>query len=264
MALRTPPSWLQAGSHPAENDRLTAQAIYATTGIVGSSSLAVTQNSPTAMTVLVASGWGAVVGTTQANMGTYVFYNDASAVATITAADATNPRIDKVCITVSDAYYTGALNTVAINVVAGTPASSPTAPSTPANSLLLATVAVAANATTIITANITDARVNTTTNLPVGDLTEVAAGTGITVTSGTGPIPSVALNTSSVYVVPSQSGASGKYLTSDGTNTSWATVNALPSQTGNSGKYLTTNGTTASWAVITTDPTPTVFMLMGA
>ena len=38
----------------------------------------------------------------------------------------------------------------------------------------------------------------------------------------------------------------------------------IPSQSGNNGKYLTTNGTTASWASVTTDPTPTVFMLMGA
>jgi hypothetical protein len=38
----------------------------------------------------------------------------------------------------------------------------------------------------------------------------------------------------------------------------------LPSQTGNSGKYLTTNGTTASWASITTDPLPQVMMMMGA
>jgi len=30
----------------------------------------------------------------------------------------------------------------------------------------------------------------------------------------------------------------------------WAAVDALPSQTSNSGKYLTTNGTTASWATI--------------
>lgn len=42
------------------------------------------------------------------------------------------------------------------------------------------------------------------------------------------------------------------------------TIDALPSQTGNSGKYLTTNGTTASWSTIVTDPTPSVFMLMGA
>jgi hypothetical protein len=43
----------------------------------------------------------------------------------------------------------------------------------------------------------------------------------------------------------------------------WTTVDALPSQTGNSGKYLTTNGSAASWATITTDPTPTAFMLGG-
>ena len=38
----------------------------------------------------------------------------------------------------------------------------------------------------------------------------------------------------------------------------------IPSQTGNSGKYLTTDGSTTSWGAITTDPTPTVFLLMGA
>jgi hypothetical protein len=43
----------------------------------------------------------------------------------------------------------------------------------------------------------------------------------------------------------------------------WAAIDALPSQTGNSGKYLTTNGSAASWATITTDPTPTAFMLGG-
>jgi hypothetical protein len=41
------------------------------------------------------------------------------------------------------------------------------------------------------------------------------------------------------------------------------TVYIVPSQTGNSGKYLTTNGTAASWATIVTDPTPTVLMLGG-
>jgi hypothetical protein len=69
---------------------------------------------------------------------------------------------------------------------------------------------------------------------------------------------------STTYVVPSQTGNSGKYLTTDGTTSSWASVDALPSQTGNSGKYLTTNGTSASWSTIVTDPTPSVFMLMGA
>jgi hypothetical protein len=48
-------------------------------------------------------------------------------------------------------------------------------------------------------------------------------------------------------LAPSQGGNSGKYLTTNGTTTSWGTVDALPSQTGNAGKYLSTNGTVASW-----------------
>jgi len=68
---------------------------------------------------------------------------------------------------------------------------------------------------------------------------------------------------STAYVVPSQTGNSGKFLTTDGTTSSWGAVDALPSQTGNAGKYLTTNGSAASWATITTDPTPTAFMLGG-
>ena len=165
MTLRTPPSWLQNGSHPAENDRLTTQAIWKTTGVINSTDLAVTQNSPTGMSVLVASGYAAIVGTTQANMGVYMVYNDASLVATIGTAPVSNPRIDLVCITVSDAYYTGALNQVAINVVAGTPAARPVAPSTPANSIALAQIAVGTGVSSILTANITDVRPTVTSSI---------------------------------------------------------------------------------------------------
>ena len=207
MTLVSPPSWLQAGSYPAESDRLTTQALYATTGIIGSSSLAVTQNSPAGMSVRVAAGWAAIIGTTQANMGAYVAYNDAQTTLTVTTADPTNPRIDRVVVTVRDAYYSGAFNDVIFQVLAGTPAGSPTAPAVPANSISLATIAVGAAVTSITTANITDTRVAVTSNL---------------------------------------------------------NISSLPSQTGNAGKYLTTDGSTASWATITTDPTTTVFMLMGA
>ena len=55
---------------------------------------------------------------------------------------------------------------------------------------------------------------------------------------------------STAYVVPSQTGNSGKYLTTDGSTSSWGTVQALPTQTGNSGKYLTTDGSSASWGAI--------------
>ena len=55
-------------------------------------------------------------------------------------------------------------------------------------------------------------------------------------------------------------GSNGQVLTADSTVTEgvkWATPASLPSQTGNSGKYLTTNGTAASWgaAVSTLDIT---------
>jgi hypothetical protein len=192
MTLRTPPSWLQNGSHPAENDRLTTQALWATTGIIKSDSLAVTQNSPVGLSVRVASGWAAVVGTIQANMGTYVGYNDATTVLSITAADVTNPRIDLVCLTVNDSYYTGALDNAILQVVAGTPAGSPVAPTLPANSISLATVAVGAGATSITNANITDTRVLVTTNIPeTGDISAVVAGTGL---SGGGTSGSVTLS----------------------------------------------------------------------
>ena len=50
-----------------------------------------------------------------------------------------------------------------------------------------------------------------------------------------------------VESLPSQTGQGGKYLTTNGTSASWATVDALPSQSGKNGKYLKTNGTSASW-----------------
>ena len=62
-------------------------------------------------------------------------------------------------------------------------------------------------------------------------------------------------------------GANGYVLKANSataTGLEWGAYDPLPSQGGNSGKYLTTNGSTTSWGAITTDPNPSIFMLMGA
>lgn len=89
--------------------------------------------------------------------------------------------------------------------------------------------------------------------------------------------------------LPSQTGNTGKYLTTDGSTASWATISAdiesvtagtgltgggnsgavtlnldttsvyvVPSQTGHSGKYLTTNGSVSSWATVSSYSAPTL------
>ena len=77
------------------------------------------------------------------------------------------------------------------------------------------------------------------------------------VTTGSYANPSFITSLDDGKVLPSMSGNTGKFLTTNGTDSSWSSVDALPSQTGNSGKYLTTNGTAASWATLDTDANKT-------
>ena len=59
--------------------------------------------------------------------------------------------------------------------------------------------------------------------------------------------------------LPGQTGNAGKYMTTDGTNASWAdiavaiaNVSGFPTQTGNAGKLLTTDGSALSWLAFAT------------
>jgi hypothetical protein len=121
---------------------------------------------------------------------------------------------------------------------ANSAATSATSAATSASSAAVSAASAAAAATTSIQTSLIDAK----GDLIVGSAADTAARLAV--------------------------GTDGFILTASSTATygvTWATAPvSLPSQTGNNGKYLTTDGTTASWAAITTDPTATVFLLMGA
>lgn len=72
--------------------------------------------------------------------------------------------------------------------------------------------------------------------------------TGILKGEGDGVVSAAVAGTDYQAPLPSQSGQSGKFLTTNGSALSWDSVDALPDQTGNSGYFLTTNGTAASWS----------------
>lgn len=98
-----------------------------------------------------------------------------------------------------------------------------------------------------ITANLIG---NVTGNASTATTAGNVSGTVAIANGGTGQITAnAALNA----LMPSQTGNSGKFLYTTGTDTGWSTVSAgdaLPTQTGNNGKYLTTDGAAASWAAV--------------
>jgi len=248
MTLKTPPAWTQGGTYTAQSDRLTAQGIISATGILGTSSLAVTAQVSPNMTVNIASGWAAILSSTS-NNGIYQIYNDATVVATITTADATNPRIDRIVATVTDGS-----NTVAFSVLAGTPAASPSAPSTPSDSISLATVAVAAGATSITSGNITDTRVVASSNFVTGVALPLAGGTmtgALTLTPSTASVAPIKLQSSATFLSSPTGGvfeydSNTAYFTPNGSGTGGHAV--LPSYyfyALNADRTLTAGSTTA-------------------
>ena len=75
--------------------------------------------------------------------GPYQYANDSAVSGTITAADATNPRIDIVYVIVNDTVQDGSgLRSGQILYLAGTPAATPDAPATPARGMTLVQINV--------------------------------------------------------------------------------------------------------------------------
>ena len=174
MTVRTVPSFLQAGSHPAEETRLALAGFLGSDpgvaftagvgaldpghGVTAPAGLKVSPSGPS-MNVSVAPGACFIRGSQSQLQGVYHVVNDAALVLSISPADATNPRRDLVVATVRDANYSGASNDARIIVVTGTPAAVPADPAVPANSLVLARIQVnAAPDATIVAGDITDLR----------------------------------------------------------------------------------------------------------
>lgn len=172
MAILNPPGWIQAlSTHTAAQLRTYLASLQA--GMFSSATslrarggvhpgfggeFNVTQAGSPNMTVLVDSGACSIPGSESSSQGNYFAVNDASATLSITAAHATLARIDIVVVNVRDAQYSGVSNDVQLQVIAGTPASSPAVPTAPANSITVAQIAVGAAVTSIVNANITDVR----------------------------------------------------------------------------------------------------------
>lgn len=173
MAVFTVPGWLQnAGTvHTAAQMRNYVGAFIAgtngsSTALIGrggvhrdlGNQLGVGQTGSPSMAVVVDTGAAWIPGTEAAAQGSYGVVNDASVTLSITTAHATLPRIDIVQIRVRDSFYSGVNNDALLDVKAGTPNASPTAPTPDPNALVLAEVLVGAGVTTIVNANITSKR----------------------------------------------------------------------------------------------------------
>lgn len=167
------PLWLQNSTYPAALDRaLIASALE--TGVLGAGELAVTQRGAGAnMSVDVAPGRVVVPMTDAPNQGSALCRSTAVNNLTVTGAPGAGlSRIDLVIARVYDASLIGgSINGWQLEIVTGTPASSPAAPASPVSSLVLAQIAVAAGQATVTNANITDRRVSGGSELAYAELT---------------------------------------------------------------------------------------------
>jgi hypothetical protein len=149
---------------------VTGSVIGVLGGVIGGAGLEV--SAAGGMTVHVQPGSIAVANTASPVSGGYTATLAQQGTLTVQTADPSNPRIDIVYAGVNDLGTSSSSG--AVQYLAGTAASSPVAPSAPANSIILAQISVPASTTTITTGLITDVRPFTTTT---GGILVAAPGT---------------------------------------------------------------------------------------
>lgn len=136
----------------------TGSVISVLGGVLGGAGLWVQPG--TGMAVTVQQGSFVVPVTASPAAGGYASTLSSAATLTVQTADPANPRIDIVVANVVDNGNSTSFGEV--QIITGTPASSPSAPAAPANSITLARVSVPAGTTSITSGLITDKRPYTT------------------------------------------------------------------------------------------------------
>ena len=191
------PLWLQNIDYPARIDRTVFDALF-TEGIFSAGSFAVTQSSPSAMTVNVAAGAAVVAGDDQAFQGKYVVRMEVAETGiAIAPAPGTGQRNDLIVLRVRDANAgVGVNNDAILSVVLGTPSLSPSDPTVPDTALVLARVRVPSGTGTITNSLIDDLRVRTNANfdvVPDGSVTSAKITNGTIVDADVNASAAIAL-----------------------------------------------------------------------
>lgn len=168
--LGSAPVSLQAGNYGAIDDRRFWGSVASEGVLSGGSYNVTTTGSGLGLSVAASTGDGAIVqGDSVTGQGKYFVPPSSGALSVICAtADATNPRNDLVVLEVKDdAHDASGLNLARVRIVTGTPNGSAAvgdgpgtngAAALPSSCLLLATVCVAAGASTIAANRIRDRR----------------------------------------------------------------------------------------------------------
>jgi hypothetical protein len=173
MTVHNPPGWLEnaGATHTAHQLRSYVGGMFAGTNAVGTdliprgginsalgaAYLVQAQASPN-MSIRVGSGLCYVPGTESPTQGAYAVMNDAEVTLAVSAAHGSLSRIDSVVARVRDSDYSGSDNDALLQVVAGTPAGSPSAPTLPNNTLRLANITVGPAVSSITNPDIADTR----------------------------------------------------------------------------------------------------------
>ncbi len=197
-------------------------------------------------------------------------FNTRSGAVTLTSGDVTGALTFTPYDAANPAGYTsntGTVTTVSVATANGVSGSVATATTTPAITLTLGAItptSVAASGSVTgsnLSGSNTGDQTITLTGGVTGSGTGSFAATVVTNANLTGDVTSVG-NATTLATVSIAKGGTGQTTAANAINA------LLPTQTGNSGKFLTTNGTVSSWDTPagggSTDVLPQVFLLMGA